>query len=220
MKKIVKRSVAFLSLILGFSQVGFSQNIGELCTKDFYKRGNGLNPLIMSMKRTLSSVPDKNLTTTPKHLWTKGYVSNQVYRNGYEIYDLYAELIQMAEHEVLIEGMLFDINSPGARKIKEAIALLHEKRKKAGAKTPVTVRVVWDIIGSIKGLNLFELMTKVKFHGRRAGTHPGAGRRRRLPGAVPAAWRLGPPSRQDASPGAGRTHACPDTSPPAPAGVR
>ena len=66
----------------------------------------------------------------PKHLWTKGYVSNQVYRNGYEIYDLYAELIQMAEHEVLIEGMLFDINSPGARKIKEAIALLHEKRKK------------------------------------------------------------------------------------------
>ena len=120
MKRIEKKLATFLALILGFSQIGFSQNIGDLCTKDYYKRGNGLNPLIMSMKRTLSSVPEKNLTTTAKHFWTKGYVSNQVYRNGYEIYDLYAELIQMAEHEILIEGMLFDINSPGARKIKEA----------------------------------------------------------------------------------------------------
>ena len=97
MKRIEKKLATFLTLILGFSQIGFSQNIGDLCTKDYYKRGNGLNPLIMSMKRTLSSVPEKNLTTTAKHFWTKGYVSNQVYRNGYEIYDLYAELIQMAD---------------------------------------------------------------------------------------------------------------------------
>ncbi len=170
MNRILKVMLPSFYFILSMTQITFAQNVAELCTKDFYKRGNGLNPLIMQIKRTISSVPGKNLTTTPKHLWTKGYVSNQVYRNGYEIYDLYAELIQMAEHEVLIEGMLFDINSPGARKIKEAVALLHEKRKKEGATKPVTVRIVWDIIGSVKGLNLFELMTKVKFHGRRAGT--------------------------------------------------
>ena len=131
MKRIGKLAFSGIFFIFSLIQITFAQNIKDLCTKDFYKRGNGLNPLIMQMKRTLSSVPGKNLTTTPKHLWTKGYVSNQVYRNGYEIYDLYAELIQMAEHEVLIEGMLFDINSPAARKIKEAVALLHEKRKKA-----------------------------------------------------------------------------------------
>ena len=27
----------------------------------------------------------------------------------------------MAEHEVLIEGMLFDINSPGAKKLKKQL---------------------------------------------------------------------------------------------------
>ena len=48
----------------------------------------------------------------------------------------------MAEHEVLIEGMLFDINSPG-QKIKEVIALLHEKGRR---RQNVTVRIVWDII--------------------------------------------------------------------------
>ena len=121
MKGIIKIKLFGLFFMVSFTQLGFCQNVAEICTKDFYNRGNGLNPLIMKIKRTLSSVPGKNLTTTPKHLWTKGYVSNQVYRNGYEIYDLYAELIQMAEHEVLIEGMLFDINSPGARKIKEAL---------------------------------------------------------------------------------------------------
>jgi phosphatidylserine/phosphatidylglycerophosphate/cardiolipin synthase-like enzyme len=170
MKFFFKKALILFAFSFFLAKFSLAQNVADLCTKDFYKRGNGLNPLIMSMKRTLSSVPEKNLTTTSKHLWTKGYVSNQVYRNGYEIYDLYAELIQMAEHEVLIEAMLFDINSPGARKIKEAIALLHEKRRKAGATKPVTVRFVWDIIGSVKGLNLFELMTKIKFHGRRAGT--------------------------------------------------
>ena len=51
----------------------------ETSAQRLLQKGNGLNPLIMSMKRTLSSVPDKNLTTSPKHLWTKGYVSNQVY---------------------------------------------------------------------------------------------------------------------------------------------
>jgi len=169
---MIKEKIFALALfgLLFSSNVAFSQDIKSLCTKDFYKSGTGFNTLLAKIKRTLSSVPAKNLTTSPNKQWSKGLVSKQVYRNGYEIYDLYAELIQMAEHEVLIEGMLFDINSPGARKIKEAIAALHEKRKKMGAKTPVTVRLVWDIIGSVKGLNLFEVMTKLKFHGRRAGS--------------------------------------------------
>ena len=157
----------FASLL--FTTQAFSQDIKSLCTTDFYKSGKNVSPLLRKMKKIISSVPAKNLTTSPNKLWTKGLVAKQVYRSGYEIYDLYAELIQMAEHEVLIEGMLFDINSPGARKIKEAIAALHEKRKKMGATKPVVVRIVWDIIGSVKGLNLFEVMTKLKFHGRRAG---------------------------------------------------
>ena len=130
MKSIFKASIYGILFILNLAQQGWTQNTADLCTKDYYNRGNGLNPLIMKIKRTISSVPEKNLTTTRKHLWTKGYVSNQVYRNGYEIYDLYAELIQMAEHEVLIEGMLFDINSPAARKIKRRFLLKWKAEKR------------------------------------------------------------------------------------------
>ena len=56
MKGIIKIKLFGLFFMLSFTQLGFCQNVAEICTKDFYNRGNGLNALIMKIKRIVSTL--------------------------------------------------------------------------------------------------------------------------------------------------------------------
>ena len=76
-------------------------------------------------------------------------------------------MIEKAKKEVLIQTFIFDINSPSADMVFDAIVKLERKRKRMKAKEPVVVRFLFDIMGSRKGFNIFELMTWGVFGGRK-----------------------------------------------------
>ena len=137
-----------------------------LCEEDIYKVKGGTSPLMKKVITAVNKVK-KKATVKPKFIFTKGYVDLDVYRGGDEIFGKMAKMIENAEKEVLIQTFIFDMNSPSATMVYDAIVKLEKKRKKMKAKEPVVVRFLFDIMGSRKGANVFELMTWAVFGGRK-----------------------------------------------------
>jgi phosphatidylserine/phosphatidylglycerophosphate/cardiolipin synthase-like enzyme len=160
-----------------------------ICDKDIYKLKNRYkeipsedgksvkkvwvdSPLFKKVKEAVNKVPNKNHTVHPDYLWSKGRISTQVFRGGDEIFNQMAHMIENAEHEVLLQTFIFNIKSPATYKIFNAISRLEAKRKKMKAKKPVVVRFIFDIIGTQKFFNFFELMVMLKDGGRDFKSNP------------------------------------------------
>ncbi len=158
---------SFKSLV---KQKLFSSQGRSLCNGDYYQSGNQVSDLMKAVSEDVKKVPNELWTLSPKMRWSKGYVATQTFRGGDEIFGQMANLIRNAEHEVLIQTFIFDIFSKGAKMLFKAISDLEEKRKKMGAKKPVVVRFIFDIIGASKGLNFFELMIGGRGGGRKSGS--------------------------------------------------
>ena len=137
-----------------------------LCEGDLYKVRKGTSPLMKKVISEVNKVKDK-ATVEEKFIFTKGYADLNVYRGGDEIFGKMAKMIEKAQKEVLIQTFIFDINSPSADMVFDAIVKLERKRKRMKAKEPVVVRFLFDIMGSRKGFNIFELMTWGVFGGRK-----------------------------------------------------
>ena len=148
----------------------FSSQGRSLCNGDLYQSGSGVSNLMQSISADIKKVPDDRWTLSKDMRFSKGYVSTKTYRGGDEIFGQMANLIRNAEHEVLIQTFIFDIFSKGAKLLFEAISDLEKKRKKMGAKKPVVVRFIFDIIGANKGFNFFELMIGGRGGGRKKGS--------------------------------------------------
>jgi len=134
------------------------ENVLPLCEEDIYKVKGGTSPLMKKVIKAVNKVK-KRATVRPEFIFTKGYADLGVYRGGDEIFGKMAKMIESAEKEVLIQTFIFDMNSPSATMVYDAIVKLEKKRKKMKAKEPVVVRFLFDIMGSRKGANVFELMT-------------------------------------------------------------
>ena len=143
----------------------FKETVPLLCKGDLYKTGKGTSSLMKKVIAEVNKTKDK-ATVKEKFLFTKGYAEHRVYRGGDEIFGKMGEMIENAEKEVLIQTFIFDINSPSADLVYDAIIKLERKRKKMKAKEPIVIRFLFDIIGAKKGFNAFELMTWGVFGGR------------------------------------------------------
>ena len=148
----------------------FSSQGRSLCDGDLYQAKGQVSNLMNSVAQDVKKVPNDRWTLSKDMRWSNGYVSTKTYRGGDEIFSQMADLIRNAEHEVLVQTFIFDIFSKGAKMLFKAISDLEEKRKKMGAKKPVVVRFIFDIIGSAKGANFFELMIGGRGGGRKAGS--------------------------------------------------
>ena len=100
-----------------------------LCEGDIYKVQKGTSPLMKKVISEVNKVKDK-ATVDEKFLFTKGYADQGVYRGGDEIFGKMAKMIEKAKKEVLIQTFIFDINSPSADMVFDAIVKLERKRKK------------------------------------------------------------------------------------------
>ena len=148
----------------------FSSQGRSLCDGDLYQAKGQVSNLMNSVAQDVKKVPNDRWTLSKDMRWSNGYVSTKTYRGGDEIFSQMADLIRNAEHEVLVQTFIFDIFSKGAKMLFKAISDLEEKRKKMGAKKPVVVRFIFDIIGSAKGVNFFELMIGGRGGGRKGGS--------------------------------------------------
>ena len=148
----------------------FSSQGRSLCDGDLYQAKGQISNLMNSVAQDVKKVPNDRWTLSKDMRWSNGYVSTKTYRGGDEIFSQMADLIRNAEHEVLVQTFIFDIFSKGAKMLFKAISDLEEKRKKMGAKKPVVVRFIFDIIGSAKGANFFELMIGGRGGGRKGGS--------------------------------------------------
>jgi len=145
-----------------------------ICDKDIYKlkKREEESPIFSKVKEAVKKSNYKTHSVNEAYMWSKGRISTQVFRGGEEIFDQIAKMIEQAEHEVLIQTFILKIQSPAAKKVFKAIANLEAKRKKMGAKKPVVVRFIFDIIGTNKFVNFFELMINLRDGGRDKKSSP------------------------------------------------
>lgn len=148
--------------------------IDSMCNEDLYKLPNSSTSPLMKkiIQRTSGSYRyDGRVTSTmlnPSLNWKRGDVQLDVFRGGHEIFSALGKLIRSAEKEVLIQTFIFDFTSQLAQDyLFRAILDLHETHKrrmeKGLAKDPVVVRLIFDIIGGWKGLNLNEVFIHSRF---------------------------------------------------------
>ena len=108
------------------------EEVLPLCEEDIYKVKGGTSPLMKKVITAVNKVK-KRATVKPEFIFTKGYADLGVYRGGDEIFGKMAKMIESAEKEVLIQTFIFDMNSPSASMVYDAIVKLEEKRKTAMA---------------------------------------------------------------------------------------
>lgn len=145
-----------------------------MCDKDFYnlEKRDEVSPLYEKVKEAVNKSSKRTFSVDEKYLWSKGRISTQVFRGGTEIFEQMAKMIEQAEHEVLIQTFIFKLKSPAAKIVFDAIVKLEAKRKKMKAKNPVVVRFIFDIIGTKKFFNFFELMVNFRDGGRKRKSNP------------------------------------------------
>lgn len=139
-----------------------------MCDEDIYKlkkRGQE-SPLFTKVKEAVNNSNEKTHSVNKAYMWSKGRISTQVFRGGNEIFNQMARMIEQAEHEVLIQTFILQIKSPATKKLFRAISNLETKRKRMKAKKPVVVRLIFDIIGTHKSMNFFELSVAAREGGR------------------------------------------------------
>lgn len=148
-----------------------------ICSADLYKIPKGkTSPIFELVKRATNKSyvnPNGQKTSTlnnPHLNWKNSSVQADVFRGGKEIFNAMADLIRSAEKEVLIQTFIFDFASTLAQDyIFKAIIDLYNSHKvkmdKGLAKDPVVVRLIFDIIGGMKGLNINELFINTRFAG-------------------------------------------------------
>ena len=92
--------------------------IGEskICETKFYNT-KPLEPseLMKKMIKESIKLPKDSWTVQRKFRFPNGYVSTAPLRGGSKIFEGMANLIRMAEHEVLFETMIYELNSLGAK---------------------------------------------------------------------------------------------------------
>lgn len=142
-----------------------------LCGEDLYKEGTNQSPLMSRVIGNVNQALGETSTMNfPALNWKKTYVQRDVLRGGVKIFSAMADLIRHAEKEVLIQTFIFNYRSDVAQKFLFPAILdlykTHEMRIKSGkTKDPVVVRLIFDIIGGPKGLNLNELFINSRFEG-------------------------------------------------------
>lgn len=170
----LKRHSTNKSKEAGFHNFVKNQIIDEegmsLCGNDLYKDNKDeISPLMAEVMESVDKVSEK-ATMDSKYLWTTGYGDRKVLRGGNAIFNKMADLIINAESEVLIQTFILNFNGAGTKIIYDAIVKLEAKRKVMNADRPIVVRFLFDIIGSYKGANLFELMGALRNGGRKRGS--------------------------------------------------
>lgn len=141
-----------------------------LCGQDLYQmEKGGTSSLMNNVMDNVDKVSAKSTVSSPFQ-WTQGYAGREVYRGGDAIFKKMGSLIENAQEEVLIQTFIFNFNGAGTKIIFDSIVKLEAKRKAMKASRPVVVRFLFDIIGSKKDFNFFEIMGALRNGGRKRGS--------------------------------------------------
>jgi len=134
----------------------------QLCRGDIYETGGKRSPLMGKLKKEVNAVANKGKVPSSR-IWSRSFVSKRSFRNGDEIFSFAANLIKDAQQEVLIQTFIMDINGPGTKMVYDALYDLEKKQKEKGAKKPIKVKLLFDLI------NLFGVIDTSKFIAKNFG---------------------------------------------------
>ena len=134
----------------------------QLCRGDIYQTGGKRSPLMSKLMKAVNKVDGKGKIPSTR-IWSRSYVSKRSFRNGDQIFSFAANLIKDAREEVLIQTFIFDINGPGTKMVFDALYELEKKQRKKGAKSPIKVKLMFDLI------NLFGVIDTSKFIAKNFG---------------------------------------------------
>ncbi len=151
----------------------YSNAMDKLCRDDIHKSGSNISPLMNAIKSRVDRefLDPKKPTVTllnPKLNWQKVQFKKEPLRGGHEIFEAMAKLIRSAEREVLLQTFIYDFQSKAVQEyIYKAIIDLykvHKRRMELGeSKQPIVVRIIFDIIGGAKGVNINEMFLAYRY---------------------------------------------------------
>tara|TARA_Y100001954_G_scaffold76554_1_gene84043 strand:- start:4030 stop:5631 length:1602 start_codon:yes stop_codon:yes gene_type:complete len=131
------------------AQKHMSVEDSAFCSKKNYNlRAPNLSPLMKKLLKDIDPYLKHGTVDRFRSFSGSNYASRRVYRTGDEIFGLAKDLIENAEHEVLLQTYLYEKNSLGVIKLREGVEAL-EKRLKAEEKrgkkiVPVNVKILVD----------------------------------------------------------------------------